>query len=634
MSKVKNRPEIDGLRAIAVVPVVLFHAAMGFEGGYVGVDVFFVISGYLITSLILADLKAQTFRIADFWERRVRRIMPALVVMVVACLAAGWLILLPTDFDELGRSVVAQSLLSSNLYFWKQTGYFNADTVQPLLHTWSLAVEEQFYLLFPFFLLALKRVDDRWRIRAIGLVGIISFGLNLYLTYAHPMAAFYLLPARAWELLLGSLLAALPVPEKPVKWVNESLSVAGLAGIIAAAIFYTKETRFPGVAALLPCLGAAAIIWSNSPTRTSVGNALSRGPIVLVGKVSYSFYLWHWPILVFASYWMTDTLPVAGRIAAVTGSFVLSLLSWRLVETPFRRRAANSNRSKVFAFAVGSLACLMLTGFVVHREKGFIEKWSPECLRYLAGRDDREDRRDVDLSAAQRGNLPELGVQGSDRPIELLVWGDSHARTVLDVLDSVCADFKVHGVAATHAATAPLLGFKNTKPFSLGADSIPYNQAIVDFVRTRQVRNVLVVARWSAYLPSSESEYGEFQEALKKTIDELHTTGARIFVMKDVPGQRFDVPRALANAVARSRDPKALGLPASEHLTSTKYENNLLDKFSGTLVTVLDPLPLLTDETGLCRAERDGRALYSDRHHLSTYGAMQLRPLFETIFRR
>jgi peptidoglycan/LPS O-acetylase OafA/YrhL len=589
----------------------------------------------LITSLILSDLKAQTFRIADFWERRVRRIMPALILMVLACLGAGWLILLPNDFDELGRSVVAQALLSSNIYFWKQTGYFTADVVQPLLHTWSLAVEEQFYLLFPFFLLVLKRVNDCWRVWAICLVAAFSFGLNLYLTYVHPMAAFYLLPTRAWELLLGALLAALPVSERPIKWLNECLSVAGLAGIVIAAIFYTKETRFPGMAALLPCAGAAAIIWSNSPTRTWVGNVLSRGPVVLVGLISYSLYLWHWPILVFASYWTTDGLSVAGRLAAVTGSFVLSLLSWKFVETPFRKRSVKSSRPRVFALAAGSLACLVVAGFLIHREK-LGGKWPPEALRYLAGREDRDARREVDLSSAQKGNLPELGLKGSDRPIELLVWGDSHARTVLRVLDSICADFKVRGVAATHAATVPLLGFKNSKKFSLGVDSIPYNQAIVDFVRTRRVKNVLVVARWSAYLPSrpTELEHGEFREALGKTIDELRATGARVFVMKDVPGQRFDVPRALAIAVARSRDPKTLGLPTSEYFASTKYENDLLDKMSGKSVIVLDPVPLLADGAGICRVERNGRALYSDRHHLSTYGAMQLRPLFETIFSR
>jgi len=635
MTTTKNRPEIDGLRALAVVPVVLFHAGMGFAGGYVGVDVFFVISGYLITSIILNDLKSGAFRIANFWERRVRRIMPALAVMVLATIGLGWFFLLPSDFDELGRSVVAQTLLISNVFFWQQTGYFTADAIQPLLHTWSLAVEEQFYLLFPFFLLALKRIRENWTAPAICLVGAISFGLNVYLTRTHAMAAFYLLPPRAWELLLGALLAALPVSAKPVRWFNEGLSFAGLAGIALAALFYTKETRFPGMAALPPCLGAAAIIWSNAPTRTFVGHLLSLRPVVFVGLISYSLYLWHWPVLVFANYGAEDYLPIGARVLAVLGSLLLAVISWRWVETPFRKRSIGAHRPTLFALAATASACLLVAGWLIHRQEGLEQRWPVTALRYFAARQDREARRDVDLAAAIRGNLTALGSTRVDAPLELLVWGDSHARAVLPVLDAICTDFKIRGTAATHAATVPLLGFKNTKPFSLGDDSAAYNQAIVNYVRTKRVKNILIVARWSAYLPSSQSDQSEaeFREALGRTIRELRATGARIFVMKEVPGHRFDVPRTLAIAVARSRDLNLIGMPTEDHLARTRLENAVLDELSANSVVVLDPVPLLADQNGLCRVEREGHALYADRHHLTTYGAMQLRPLFDKMFR-
>jgi peptidoglycan/LPS O-acetylase OafA/YrhL len=633
MSATRNRPEIDGLRAVAVVPVVLFHAAVGFEGGYVGVDVFFVISGFLITSLILHDLNAGTFRIANFWERRVRRIMPALVAMVLLCIATAWRVLLPSDLAEFGRSVVAQSLLVSNFFFWQQSGYFTADAVQPLLHTWSLAVEEQFYLLFPLLLLGLKRLKPQWTRWSIGLIAIVSFGLSEYLCRTHPMAAFYLLPPRAWELLLGAFLAATPVSTNRLRWLDEVIGYVGLAGIAAAVFLYDKETRFPGLAALPPCLGTAAIIWSNSAVRTSLGRVLSLRPVVFVGLVSYSFYLWHWPVLVFANYWATAPLAVSDRLWAALLSFGLAVLSWRWVETPFRRRSVFVQRSSIFSFAGGSFACLVLAGAWLHWHDGVTVAWPARALRYFAGRRDRETRPEADLRSTRDGRLPELGVKARDRPIEFLVWGDSHARAILPVLDELCQEHKIRGVAVTHAASIPLLEFESPKKFSV-ENAADYNHAVVDFVRTRGIKKVLVAARWNIYLPADPAgrRGSNFGLALAKTVAELRVTGAEVFVMKDVPCLDFDVPRALAVAVMRDRDPKALGSPVTEHQARTEFENHLFDKITANKVTVLDPVPLLTDASGRCEVELDGQSLYADRHHLTRVGARKLRPLFAPIF--
>jgi peptidoglycan/LPS O-acetylase OafA/YrhL len=268
----KYRAEIDGLRAVAVLSVLFFHANIGVSGGYVGVDVFFVISGYLITGLILKECDRGTFRIVEFWERRVRRIVPVLTVVVLSCLVAGWFLLLPLDFKELGQSVVAQAMLLSNVYFWRESGYFaQAAEVKPLLHTWSLAVEEQFYLIYPVALVALTRLSRKALVATIVFLCSVSLILSIYSSYRHPSANFYLLPTRAWELLMGSFLAALPTQRASIRWLTECLSWGGLISILCAACLYGDDTRFPGIAALLPCVGTALVIWANGHTLTSLG---------------------------------------------------------------------------------------------------------------------------------------------------------------------------------------------------------------------------------------------------------------------------------------------------------------------------------------------------------------------------
>ncbi|HYK43019.1 MAG TPA: acyltransferase, partial [Thermoanaerobaculia bacterium] len=316
-SSLSYRPEIDGLRGVAVVLVVLFHAGFGCPGGYVGVDVFFVISGFLITSLIWKDLEGERFTFARFWERRARRIVPALVAVVAATLFAGWFLLLPADYERLGRSAASQAVFAANVHFWLTGGYFApAAAEQPLLHTWSLALEEQFYWIVPvalFLVFGARRFERRRSsmiLAAIGCGIVSSFTLSVWGVAHHPSAAFYLLPTRAWELLLGSLVAFLPMRSQPSQGraVRELAAIGGVALILLAAFGYRATTPFPGAAALAPCLGAALWIRSNgretsaSPAPTLAGSVLSRPLPVFVGLASYSLYLWHWPFLAFARY--------------------------------------------------------------------------------------------------------------------------------------------------------------------------------------------------------------------------------------------------------------------------------------------------------------------------------------------
>lgn len=633
----KYRSDVDGLRAVAVLPVLFFHADLGFTGGYVGVDVFFVISGFLITGLILRDLDAGKFSIVGFWERRIRRIMPALAVVVLASLTAGWFLLLPQGFKELGESAVAQTLLSSNIYFWIKSwigvGYFTPDAeVKPLLHTWSLAVEEQFYLLFPFLLLALKRLAHHLIVPAILLLAGISFALSVWCGYWYPSANFYLLPTRAWELLIGSFLAAISVQQRsPARWLTEALSWGGLLAILCAVFFYDRETRFPGVTAILPCVGAALVIWTNGHTLTSVGKLLALRPVVFIGRISYSLYLWHWPVLVFAQYWAIDPLTQSQRLLLLLASLILAVISWRFVETPFRQSLIFKTRSRIFTFAGVTTIASLLAGLAIFKSQGAPSRLPAEALRHVNGERRCVFDHDLSMERALAGDFIELGTGDKQKPVELMVWGDSHAMAVIPVIDGLCKEYSFRGVAATHSATAPLVGYQSPKSM-LQDKGIQYNKAVIDFILNQRVRHVIIVANWGVYAFGNRERIS-LSLSLSDTLDVLKATRAKIWIMRQVPKQPWDVPDALATTVWRGQNTGNLGLQVTEHLQAAHRQNPIFEgvstQFRG--VTILDPTDLLVSDR-LCRVVKDGKALYCDDNHLTVAGALLLRPLFEPIF--
>jgi len=629
---------VDGLRAIAVLSVLFFHADLGFGGGYVGVDVFFVISGYLITGLILKDLESGQFSIVKFWERRVRRIMPALAVVVLATLVAGWFLLLPQAFKELGESAVAQSLLVSNIYFWIKSwigvGYFTpAAEVKPLLHTWSLAVEEQFYLFFPFLLLLLKRFDHRRLFSTLLILCGISFGLSVWCGYFHPAINFYFLPPRAWELLLGALLATLPAQafrfSAPVR---EASSWGGLLGILCAIFLYTRETPFPGVSALLPCLGTALIIWANKERLTSVGELLALRPVVFIGLISYSLYLWHWPMLVFGKYWAVDPLTQGQRLLILFGSLVLAVLSWKFVEAPFRQRVILKTRPQVFTFAGATTVGLLIASFSIYLLHGVSARLPNEALNYANTETKTAWDWDLQLKEVVAGNLIQLGTADKSQQIDLLVWGDSHAMSVMPVFDLMCKEQLVGGVAATRSATPPLLSYIS-KQAGLKSDSIAYNRSLVNFIRSRRVRNVVLVASWGVYL-ADDDEAARLRRCLSETIGAIQDQGVNIWILKQVPKQKWNVPNTLAVTVWRGGDLEKLGLPLADQRTESRRQDVIFEGLGQkyTNVTILDPTVFFIGSNNLCQVVKDGQPLYFDGNHLTAAGAMLLRPLFEPIF--
>ncbi len=360
-----HRREIDGLRAVAVLPVIFFHAGFStFSGGFVGVDVFFVISGYLITSLIVAEKEAGTFSLTHFYERRARRILPALFLILLACIPFAWVFLFPSDMREFAQSLVAISTFSSNVLFSRQSGYFYPDTPnKPLLHTWSLSVEEQYYLLFPLFIILAWRLGRRRTIVVLAAIGIASLCISEWQALFQPQNAFFLLPARGWELLLGGFAAfyllgnSAPSIRQPLA--SQVLSLAGVIMIFTAVFSFNDQTVFPGLNALLPAIGALLVILFATP-ETLAGKVLASRAPVGIGLISYSAYLWHQPLFAFARQILEEP-PLSLFYGLSVLALCLAYLSWKYVETPFRRLSGFS-RSQIFAFAGVGSALFLTTG--------------------------------------------------------------------------------------------------------------------------------------------------------------------------------------------------------------------------------------------------------------------------------
>jgi peptidoglycan/LPS O-acetylase OafA/YrhL len=449
---VKYRPEIDGLRAFAVVPVVLFHAGMpGFSGGYVGVDVFFVISGYLITTLLLADLDGDRFSILTFYERRARRILPALFVVLAICVPVALYLLVPWELAEFGKSLVAVVFFASNILFWQEIDYFSGPAEEvPLLHTWSLAVEEQFYLLFPLLLFLLRDRGWRQQLAVFCLFALCSLGLSQWMAGRYPEANFFLAPTRFWELLAGSI-AALWIARQgfPRGRAGPVAGAVGLLAIVASVVLFDAETPFPSVYAVIPVLGTVLIVLF-ATSATSIGRFLAWRPFVGIGLISYSTYLWHQPLFAFTRIAYLSSPPLWVMLWLSVLALALAYLTWAWVEQPFRRpsRRWMPQRRQVFgASLVGSVAFILI-GLAIVRVEGL-----PARYDYLAvGEYDWNNLQLQQQSwASLRKKSGDPGYSTEGNPFDDQLWfvpdgrskvllvGNSHAKDLYNALDGADA---------------------------------------------------------------------------------------------------------------------------------------------------------------------------------------------------
>lgn len=637
------RRDIDGLRALAVLPVLFFHVDLWpFSGGFVGVDIFFVISGYLIASIIARELDQGSFSLTGFYARRIRRIFPALFATIAVTILAGSQILLPLDYRALGMSAVATVLFSSNLYFARHSGYFGSAAEEaPLLHGWSLAVEEQFYILFPLLMLVAFWAGGRYRL-LLGAMAAISFGVAVLLVDGSPVLAFYLPFPRAWEFLGGALLATGLVPPLRSRAAAQFCALLGVALIGWAMLRFSGATAFPGLNALYPVLGTLMILHAGR-TGSIISTMLASTVPTFIGRISYSLYLWHWPIIVFWTYRTDGEWRLREQLLIVLLSMLVAWLSWRFVEEPFRTSRRFTTR-RAFAFAgmmvmggCGAGALLYLSGGLPWRVAPSVAALdaASHSMAYLPA-------HCSGMAPARHQTLCPVGAHNGTAP-SFLLWGDSHAHALKPAFDRAGDALGVSGRIASYPACPTLLGLDRLdQPAS--HDCSEFNELVLATLRNSpSIHTVFLVSRWGlcangrrpeggtpCYLGRDEDDARSlgrdallFRTGLQETVRTLTRMGKRVVLVAPIPEFRRNVPETLARAALYS-EPAQLTLPLSDYMRRQRGVFSAFDQMQRRFaVGIIYPHRLLC-RTGHCAMTAHGVPLYSDDDHLSQQGSLLL----------
>lgn len=625
---IRYRPDIDGLRAIAVLAVVLFHAELvSFPAGFMGVDVFFVISGYLITGILLQDTS-----IIRFYQRRARRILPALFVMLAAVLAVGMAMFLPHDLATAARTSAATLLFSSNIAFWRMANYFAHETqVWPLLHTWSLGVEEQFYIFFPL-LVRFVRIRGRAFVALLAAIAILSlFAAVFAVSHRNGTIAFYLVPFRAWELLIGSILATGVLPPLSRWWARSLVGLAGLIAILLPMATALVRLPFPGLGALLPVFGAAAVIWAGSGGKHLISPILSCKPMIFVGLISYSLYLWHWPVLAFMRYWAIDPLTPVQAIVAVVLSLVLATLSWRFVERPFRRHSVPDRTIWLLSASGGLMLFAVSVALVVtHGLPGRF----PAAVSRLNDASDNTWKCPLPSFVKFGGSLacPINLPSGRAADADVILWGDSHAQMYAPALRRALGDRT--GLLVYSYGCAPVLG--NAMTPACG----DVQRANYATIRASNAHTVILAQSWQQYrdeatrytglTPSPAERYQYAIARLRALVAGLREAGKQVIIVSPIPIPNYDV------AGIGSRELLFYG--RVKHPTSVTHEQYLIETANvraAIAELARDPqvIPIWVDQMacsdGRCDYVQDGRSIFADHDHYTTGFAASLWPLFQ-----
>ena len=652
----KYRSEIDGLRAIAVLPVLLFHAKVpGFSGGYVGVDIFFVISGFLITGILLEDLRNERFSILSFYERRARRILPALFVVALATFAGAYALMTPDLFRDFGRSLVALGLFGSNILFWWESGYFEpAAEEKPLLHTWSLSVEEQFYIFFPILLFLLWRHNRRREtlFTTLGMISLISLAVSQIMATAAPTANFYLLPSRIWELMLGSMAAVWGVPNMSVR-VRDGIAWTGLVAIAISVGFFSEATSFPSLYALLPVLGTTAILVC-ARNDTYPGKLLSTRLFVGIGLISYSLYLWHQPLLAFYRIHSGIDVTVSGMVIAILISVPLAWFSWHFIEAPFRSSAARGGYGRTAIFTMSAIGIAIMVGVGALVAKDAIRlpySIPPQVTASFARLTPEQECFDVAGSHSKRAYLCPVGESG--RKPDFLLIGDSHGLSVKPAFDAVAREKGRAGSFVGYSGCPPLLGLRPDRRDQNIRDCPALVERAYEDAARSGVRTIVVAGRWDYYLGDGSLDHGGnaevqylaegksepattlddnrllFGRALDRTVAFAKAHGIRLHIVAQVPHQLHS-PQSIYYAATRdgARQVLARSIDKARYLKQIAPADALFAKAArrSDAIVYHNVTEIMCNDR-ICPIGVPARSYYFDDDHLSLIGAARLRPI-------
>ncbi len=623
----KYRADIDGLRAVAVMLVLIFHFDLIVEGkaGFIGVDVFFVISGYLITSIISKQLNEGTFRLGTFYVRRIRRLAPPLCAVLLIVTGAGWLLLFPSEFKELSKQVLYSQTYVANIYFWQNINYFGlqVDNV-PLLHMWSLAVEEQFYLFYPFFLIIVYRYFKGY----IGLILFtsitISFLLNIIFVDIKPEATFYLFPTRAWELLLGGVLPFIHTKFVRSSKIDEVLGMVGVGLIFSAVYFFDNDVKFPGYFALLPTVGAACLILAGIKSEPITSKILKLSAAVYIGRISYSLYLIHWPVNIFATMIFQENYALSWRFAMFGLSIILSMLIYHLIENSFRhKRIFGLDKRLTYAY----FSSLLATGaffMVVMVTDGIPSRYPDEVVRLANFVDDKE----LPLSECNHGNknsnensFCQIGLP--DKKPEWLIYGDSHALATYSAFDEWLKNNNQSGLFAFKHGCPPLMNIH-----ILGDQGVchEFNNRMTQTLQNRpDIEKVFLISAWiqgaEGILSTNGTQLSEenslklFKNQFSSTIKHLKNLNKEIFIWEPVPGAKGNVPITMAKAALTNR-PIELMFTLEEYLSTFDFFFNVSRQQKDLITASFSPSDALCG-SGNCEVSIEGSPAYSDNAHIT-----------------
>ncbi|SMR82494.1 Peptidoglycan/LPS O-acetylase OafA/YrhL, contains acyltransferase and SGNH-hydrolase domains [Aliiroseovarius halocynthiae] len=648
------RPEIDGLRAIAVLPVIFFHAGFGlFEGGFVGVDVFFVISGYLITSILIDDIELGRFSLLKFYERRARRILPALFFVVICTVPFAILWMLPAQLRDYSQSLVAVSLFSSNFLFWLESGYFEAGAdLKPLLHTWSLAIEEQFYVVFPVLLLVLGKLGRRTVIWILTLIALISLGLAEWGWRGHPAANFFLAPARVWELLAGSLCSF--ALHRRLLSGNDVAATLGLIAIALAIFLFDSTTPFPSLYTLLPVVGVVLIILFGGQG-TQVAALLSAKPLVAVGLISYSAYLWHQPLFAFARIRSLTEPSLALMLGLAALSLILAAFSWRFVEKPFRAGLQTRLTSQTGVFAASIFGLVLTAGIGVwgHLNKGFPDRFSPQALAVLKLNTDQIDRS-CHFDEATSLLVPKPGclftTPGANSTVMLL--GDSHVAAIAGATVSALKASGRNVYVGSYGGCIPLPTTRRVhKPTT--HKCAEFVDAMLAYAGESGIDTLILAGRFPAYLQGTRFDNGEggVEHGIRMDIRDLNTdpdnpwrrnvdmirvkiealsAQFNLVLLAPIPEAGWNVPELIAKRMYyHGGEEQTLTTPYSAYVERTKVlmaEFSMLAAWSDNITVAPIHRRFCDSEIARCLHADGDQIFYLDDDHLSPAGAELIAP--------